>query len=107
MSKPILKLERLASFQSVQRTDRLIYEWQDKDAPQRGRTSVWSKVVPNAMRQGRIPKAEGTNQRCGKMEQAILYLRISDEGFHQLKQVMMASTVHGINSEILKVAEWN
>ena len=36
--------------QWIQRTDRLIYEWLDKDG--NARTSAWSKAVRNAMRQG-------------------------------------------------------
>ena len=38
--------------QWVQRTDRLIYEWQDKDGNTRTSTGTWSKAVRNAMRKG-------------------------------------------------------
>jgi len=82
--------------QWTQRTDRLIYEWLDKDG--NTRTSAWSNAVRNAMRQG---GAEFLRQRvvakaAGKWNKQ--YLRITDEGFHQLQQTAM---------EVLNTAEWN
>ena len=45
--------------QWIQRTDRLIYEWLDKDG--NTRTSAWSKAVRNAMRQGLFCKLVWSN----------------------------------------------
>ena len=80
----------------IQRTDRLIYEWLDKD--DNAHTSAWSKAVRNAMRQG---GAEFLSQRAvtkaaGKWNKQ--YLRDTDVGMHQLKQSAM---------EVLDTVEWN
>ena len=73
--------------QWIQRTDRLINEWLDKDG--NTRTSAWSNAVRNAMRQGgaEFLRQRAVTRAAGKWNKQ--YLRTTDEGFHQLKQTAM------------------
>ena len=82
--------------QWIQRTDRLIYEWLDKDG--NTRTSAWSKAVRNAMRQGgaEFLRQRAVTKAAGKWNKQ--YLRDTDVGVHQLKQTAM---------EVLDTVEWN
>ena len=82
--------------QWIQRTDRLIYEWLDKDG--NARTSAWSKAVRNAMRQGgaEFLRQRAVTKAAGKWNKQ--YLRDTDVGIHQLKQSAM---------EVLDTVEWN
>ena len=82
--------------QWIQRTDRLVYEWLDKDG--NTRTSAWSKAVRNAMRPGgaEFLRQRAVTRAAGKWNKQ--YLRDTDVGVHQLKQTAM---------EVLDTVEWN